>query len=207
MLTAKSLAILRDERYLFTELSFTVQAGDILQIEGPNGSGKTTLLRILAGLVRDHEGDISWCNTPLQKCWENYCKAMSYIGHAASVKPQLTAQENLHWLVGLKQTVNKNQINQALAQMGLRGQEDIILRNLSAGQKRRVLLSRLLLETSKLWLLDEPFTAIDKPGVELLQQLIVKHCEQGGAVILTSHQDLTLRYAQFNRLHIREFAA
>jgi len=167
-----------------------VGAGEVLQIEGPNGSGKTTLLRVLTGLSEAAEGEVRWCGEPIRKVREDYCRNMQYLGHAAGIKQALTAQENLRWYAALAGLDFEDQINDTLAKVGLRGYEDVPCYTLSAGQQRRVNLARLYLLPAKLWILDEPFTAIDKSGVKAIEELLIHQSQQGGAVILTTHQDL-----------------
>lgn len=180
----------RDHRVLFESLDVDVGAGEILQIEGPNGSGKTTLLRVLTGFSEATEGEVLWCGEPLRKVRENYHQHMQYLGHAAGIKQALTAQENLRWYAALAGLDCDNRLDDALDRVGLRGYEDVPSYTLSAGQQRRVNLARLYLLPAKLWILDEPFTAIDKSGVQAIEELLIHQAQQGGAVILTTHQDL-----------------
>jgi heme exporter protein A len=182
LLAAQSLSLVRGGRELFRELSLDVYAGQLWQIEGTNGAGKTSLLRILCGLSRyGFEGRVLRHSPQL------------YLGHQSAVKALLTPRENLAWHVSGDGSYTDQQIEAALAGVGLYGYEDVPSHTLSAGQHRRVNLARLLLSNSPLWLLDEPFTAIDKSGVDELQALLGKHVEAGGAVVLTSHQVLQVR--------------
>lgn len=183
LLAARALTLSRGGRELFCDLSFEVCASEIVQIEGPNGAGKTSLLRILAGLSRyGYEGNVERAGLQL------------YIGHKSAVKAQLTPRENLALHVGGEGSHENAAIDDALAKVGLYGYEDLPSHTLSAGQHRRVNLARLYLSRSPLWLLDEPFTAIDRAGVEQLQSLFVEHAGGGGAVVLTSHQSLAVDY-------------
>jgi heme exporter protein A len=160
-----------------------VWPGHLLQIEGANGAGKTSLIRILAGLSRyGFEGQV-----------ERHAPLL-YLGHHAGVKALLTPRENLAWHVAGEDDYSDGQIEDALARVGLYGYEDVPSHALSAGQHRRVNLARLYLSQSPLWLLDEPFTAIDKSGVLELEALLVQHVERGGAVVMTSHQTLQVTY-------------
>jgi heme exporter protein A len=177
LLAAQSLSLVRGGRELFHDLSFGVYAGQLWQIEGANGAGKTSLLRILCGLSRyGFEGAV------LRQC------AHLYLGHQSAVKALLTPRENLAWHVSGDGCNSDLQIEAALSGVGLYGYEDVPSHTLSAGQHRRVNLARLLLSKAPLWLLDEPFTAIDKRGVEELQSLLGAHVDAGGAVVMTSHQ-------------------
>ncbi len=192
MLEVNNLFCERDERVLFDKLHFNIKAGEILQIEGQNGSGKTTLLRILSGLLDAFEGDILWQKKPLDEVREDYYQAMLYVGHLAGVKATLTPEENLTWMMQLSPHLNKLTVYQALEKVGLYGFEDVPCHSLSAGQQRRVGLARLYLSSAPLWILDEPFTALDKKGVAEKETLIAKHLDRGGAVILTTHHLLKI---------------
>lgn len=182
----------RDERILFDQLSFEAEAGEIVQIEGQNGSGKTTLLRILAGLSRNYEGDLYWCDEPMADCVEDFRESLLYFGHQPGVKATLTPEENLRWYAAMHPTIDLNKLAMALEKVGLTGFEDAPCHTLSAGQNRRVSLARLYLSSAPLWILDEPFTAIDKRGVAEKEALITRHAEQGGLVILTTHHELKM---------------
>ena len=197
LLEAKSLLCERDDRILFEELSFAIHAGDITQVEGPNGSGKTTLIRILCGLATAYEGQLFWRGMPMNRCREQFCQQHIYFGHLTGVKAPLSAEENLRWMAqcrgsSLDGLDLERAVNQALAKVGLQGFEDAPVYTLSAGQKRRVALARLFLEPVPLWVLDEPFTAIDKHGVIELESIIEQHAKQGGAVVLTTHHELSI---------------
>ena len=183
LLAAHSISLERGGRELFQNLSFDVLPGHLLQIEGPNGAGKTSLIRILAGLSRyGFDGRVS------------RHVALLYLGHHPAVKGLLTPRENLAWHVAGESQYSDEQIEVALAKVGLYGYEDVPSHALSAGQHRRVNLARLYLSRCPLWLLDEPFTAIDKTGVLELEALLVRHVEAGGAVVMTSHQALQVSY-------------
>lgn len=190
LLRAENLFCERDDRVLFDGLSLAVEAGEIVQIEGANGSGKTTLLRILSGLSNHYEGRLYWRGEPVDEVVEQFRSELLYFGHHPGVKALLTPEENLRWYQALHPSLEFGDIGHALEQVGLRGFEDVPCHTLSAGQHRRVSLARLYLSRAPLWILDEPFTAIDKRGVAAKEALIRRHVEQGGAVILTTHQDL-----------------
>lgn len=182
----------RDDRVLFESLSFEVNAGDVLQVEGQNGSGKTTLLRILSGLSRHFEGDIYWQGQLLDECASEYRESLLYFGHQPGVKAVLTPRENLLWYASMHPKIDLKKLDHALEKVGLSGYEDSACHTLSAGQNRRVSLARLYLSSAALWILDEPFTAIDKRGVAEKEALITAHAEQGGIVILTTHHELAM---------------
>ena len=186
------LACERDERELFSAVSFCLQPGDVLQVAGPNGAGKTSLLRIMAGLMPATAGYISFAEKSIlsgsgREYWR---RNLLYIGHAPAVKSALTAEENLSWLCALTRPVSSEAIWQALDQVGLRGFEDVPCRQLSAGQQRRVALARLYLPGAPIWILDEPFTALDQAGVVTLEQHIMSFAASGGTVVLTTHHSL-----------------
>jgi heme exporter protein A len=186
LLTAESLSLERGGRQLFDGLSFEVLPGQLIQIDGANGAGKTSLLRILAGLSRyGFEGQISRPVVPL------------FLGHQSAVKGLLSPRENLAWHIAGAAEPSDAEIDDALARVGLYGYEDTPSHALSAGQHRRVNIARLFLSSSPLWLLDEPFTAIDAAGITAIEALLRQHLEGGGAVVLSSHQPLqTLEQVQ-----------
>lgn len=198
LLKVENLAFERDDSCLLEKVNLTLNPGEILQIEGANGSGKTTLLRLLTTALQPSAGSILYNGEVLSKCRYQYLSDMLYIGHQPAVKLTLTAEENLRWMVnaasGENSTAKANQlgIQDALNAVGLSGYTDIPCYALSAGQHRRVALARLMITEAALWYLDEPFTAIDKQGVSFLESRLQEHLNQGGAVVLTSHQDLTL---------------
>lgn len=192
LLKVEQLYCERDDRILFEDLGFSLSAGDVVQIEGQNGSGKTTLLRILAGLSRNYEGTIFWKGEPISDVVEDFRQSLLYFGHQPGVKAVLTPLENLAWYAAMHPTIDRRQVTEALAQVGLQGYEDVPCHMLSAGQNRRVSLARLYLSSAPLWILDEPFTAIDKRGVAAKEALIAQHAERGGSVILTTHHELAM---------------
>ena len=163
-----------------------------MQLEGPNGAGKTTLLRVIAGLLPLAEGQLTWQGQNLAKAEikEDFNQNLVFLGHQPGIKPELSTLENLSWFAGLEGITDEVLLVQALAAVGLAGYEGQLSHQLSAGQKRRVALARLLVTRRKLWLLDEPFTALDKQAVANLKQLFMHHCSQGGSIILTSHHAL-----------------
>lgn len=192
-LSASSLGVTRDGSVLFESLAFLLRSGQLCRIEGPNGSGKTTLLRILSGLASEHEGDVLWQDMPLHQVREHYNASLLYLGHRTGIKAALTPLENMYafWgMTGAKGHDADACCQQALAKVGLEAYVHTPVCQLSAGQQRRVALARLHLHFVPLWLLDEPFTAIDHHSALQLEQWIRTHCAQGGAVMLTSHQSL-----------------
>ncbi|WP_261815587.1 cytochrome c biogenesis heme-transporting ATPase CcmA [Vibrio gallicus] len=191
MLQINELTAIRDERVLFENLSFCVKAGDLIQVEGRNGTGKTTLLRIIAGLGDKESGSIEWNGESIFSERDAFHQDLLFLGHQTGVKRDLNAFENLSFYLQMtNQYFPEQQIWQALTKVGLAGREDVPVAQLSAGQQRRVALARLWLSKHPLWILDEPLTAIDKQGVSVLEQLFLQHTEQGGMVLLTTHQDM-----------------
>lgn len=193
MLTASALSCVRGERRLFSGLDLAVGPGEWLHVQGENGAGKTSLLRILAGLSPAAEGEIRWQGEPIKALAEDYRRHLLFLGHHGAVKEELTPLENLTLAAQLDGTaLNETEALTALARFGLRGREDLPVRFLSAGQKRRVLLARLAVRKATLWILDEPFTALDVKAVAMLSGLIIEHVTGGGIAILTSHQSIPL---------------
>lgn len=203
MLEVNNLECIRGDRSLFTELSFRLKSGELLHLLGHNGSGKTTLLRTLCGLIKPNQGVVSWKGKNIRRQREEFAEEMQFIGHLNGIKADLTAVENLRILCRLDSfDVSDDELWQALEKMGLYGHEDLAVGVLSQGQKRRVTLARLLLTKSPLWLLDEPFTALDKAAIDFLQTVIADHIENGGMVILTTHQDVGLTTGEVKQLRL-----
>ncbi|MGZ4959969.1 MAG: cytochrome c biogenesis heme-transporting ATPase CcmA [Methylomonas sp.] len=198
-LAVSDLACRRDDRLLFSGLNFTLLPGQVLLLEGSNGSGKTSLLRILCGFREADAGKISWCGSDIKE--SSYYADMAYVGHADGTKKELTVLENLRFALALSMPGHYS-IEEALIKVQLAGYDDNSVHTLSAGQKRRLSLARLLITHNILWILDEPFTSLDRQGIELIETLIVNHVEQGGMAILTSHHDLTLSHMSLQRIHL-----
>jgi heme exporter protein A len=199
LLRADELTCIREDRLLFEQLSFDVSPGDIIQIEGPNGTGKTSLLRILAGLSQPYSGAVHYQGESIGDCREEYNQDLLFLGHLPGVKGEMTAQENLSFNLAMH-GIATDAVEETLAKVNLYGFEDAFANHLSAGQHRRISLARLWQSTAKLWILDEPFTAIDKAGVKVLEQLFLDHAQRGGAVVLTTHQDLSFSGEHFKKV-------
>lgn len=192
-LRAQQISYSRSEIILFNNLSFALQAGELLQIAGPNGCGKTTLLRILCGLIAPSEGEIFWCNKSINQDRNAYLTTLIYLGHRVALKAGLTIYENLALVAAMANTQQMLSITDVLQQVGLIDQKNNFAHTLSAGQQRRVMLAKLLLIKTKLWILDEPFTALDQNGAALTELLLTTHVAQGGLAIITSHQPFELK--------------
>lgn len=180
----------RDDAPLFAPLSFAVEPGSLVQLEGANGVGKTSLLRCVAGLSSRWAGELLWCGAPLAKRRLELATASVYLGHATGLKAVLSPRENLLWWAGLRGIDASPEAEPALARAGLAGFEDAPCYQLSAGQQRRAALARLFVARASLWILDEPFTAIDRHGSAELEGWLAAHADVGGAVLFTTHQPL-----------------
>ena len=193
MLRVSDLSCVRGDRALFTGVHFDVEPGEWLHVRGANGCGKTSLLRLLAGLSQPAQGEIHWHGEPVNRDAGGFRSDLLYLGHHAAVKEELTAIENLQLASELDGiALSREDALAALKRFGLQGREDLPVRFLSAGQKRRVLLARLLARKARLWILDEPFTALDTRAVQMLGGLIGEHVAGGGMAIVTSHQQIPI---------------
>ncbi|MGK0272718.1 MAG: heme exporter protein A [Cocleimonas sp.] len=193
----------RGDKKLFSDLSFVLKSKQLMRIEGQNGTGKTTLLRTLCGLYQPDKGEVLWNNISIKKQAEEYLKDLFYLGHSNAIKADLSALENLR--INTSLTGNKYSeavLLQTLNDIGLFGSEYKPAAHLSQGQKRRVALAGLLLSNAKLWILDEPFVALDGFAVKLLQDVIAKHVEDDGMVVLTTHQEVPLTSGEILRVSL-----
>lgn len=193
MLEAQSLECVRDDRLLFSGLSFSVSDAEVMQIEGHNGSGKTSLLRIICGLRQPEAGQVMWQGESIKSNRESYYENMVYIGHLPCIKADLTVLENVRSLLDTRSLALADSIIEtALENVGLASYEDVQGKALSSGQRRRILLAFLELAQAKLWILDEPLTALDVQGVDLMESMILDHRQAGGSVIFTTHHGMQL---------------
>jgi heme exporter protein A len=193
MLEARALTCVRGEKQLFSGLNLTVSAGECLHVRGENGVGKTSLLRLLTGLSKPESGEVLWNGLAISQESAHYHSGLLFLGHRDALKEDLTALENLQLYAAIDDIqLPEDKALAALWRFGLRSREHLPVNCLSAGQKRRVLMARMLTRQAKLWILDEPFNALDVHAVQALQGLIAEHIEQGGLVVMTSHQEVSL---------------
>jgi heme exporter protein A len=203
MLEAIDLGCTRGDRRLFKGLSFVLSPGELIELRGPNGSGKTSLLRILTGLAAPAEGEIRWQGKSLRSLGEEYSGAVAYLAHQNGVKDELSAIENLRVSCGVAgNRLKANDAQVILEQVGLRRQQNLPARSLSAGQRRRVALARLLTSRSTLWMLDEVLTSLDDTAIELSRRFISAHLSNGGMAIIATHQDLGLSAKRVQRIEL-----
>ncbi|MFO1407443.1 MAG: cytochrome c biogenesis heme-transporting ATPase CcmA [Steroidobacteraceae bacterium] len=202
LLEARSINAWRGDRHILKDVSFTVRAGEFLKITGPNGVGKTTLLRVVCGLLPAESGQIHWCGRPVGGARDEFHAQLGYLGHPNSLKADLTARENLRFLAGLRQDLTPRDVDGALERVGILSRGDLPARSLSAGQKRRLALARLLLAEASLWVLDEPVTNLDAAGISLVEELVQDHVGQGGLALAAVHQKLLDGSPHLRRLEL-----
>ena len=204
VLRADALACVRGDRQIFSGVSFNLPAGTLLHVLGPNGSGKTSLLRIVCGLLGPAAGEVSWDGRPIRALGDNYHAAFAYIGHLNGIKDELDAAENLTLTARLAELpANADAVSDALQGYGLAECRHLPCKLLSQGQKRRVALARLQLSGMRpLWILDEPFTALDATGIGHTRSLIEAHLAGGGLVLLTTHQEIAVAAPSMQRLEL-----
>ena len=203
MLEVVDLVCERGERRLFQDLSFTLSAGELLYVPGPNGSGKTTLLRTLCGLAMPEAGEVRWKGQNIRRLDEEYHREMAYVGHLNGVKDELTAFENLR-VVGRLNGVaaSEERALEALRRLELTACAELPGKVLSQGRKRRVALARLLLAPMALWIMDEPFNALDVKAVGMIQGVLSEHLDNGGMVVLTTHQEVEIISHRARHVHL-----
>jgi heme exporter protein A len=206
ILEAHALECVRDDRTLFSNLGFRLERGQALILEGRNGSGKTSLLRILCGIRLPDAGTITWDETDISKLGPDYHVHTAYVGHRDGIKLDLTPLENLAMARALGKP-NDTTLEEALGKVDLYGFEDVLTRNLSAGQQRRLALARLLVTDTVLWILDEPFTSLDTDGIKTIEKLLDQHTTNGGMLAVTSHHAVNLANTTIQRINLSELAA
>jgi heme exporter protein A len=200
-LAGEGLECTRDDRVLFTGLDFSVDSGGALLVEGRNGTGKTTLLRMICGIRRPDAGELRYDGECIFSLGSDYHTHMAYVGHMDGIKRELTAEENLRVADALGRP-GRMSIAAALERVRLAGFEDVQANKFSAGQRRRLALARLLVSKAELWVLDEPFTSLDRHGVKLVEELMAEHIAEGGMLAVTSHHDVDLGAADVLRLDL-----
>jgi heme exporter protein A len=201
MLEAINLGCVRGDRLLFEGLSFSLDRGEVVELRGANGAGKTSLLRILAGLASPAEGEIRWDGKSIRSLGEEYSGTVAYLAHQNGVKDELSAIENLRITSGVAgNPLDRSRARMILEQVGLTRQQNLPARALSAGQRRRVALARLLASAAVLWILDEVLTSLDETAVKLSRQFIADHLAKGGMAIIATHQDLNLANDRIQRI-------
>ena len=202
-LSTNDLSAVRGERLLFKQLNFSLKNGTVLYLQGANGTGKTTLLRMLCGLSKPYSGVINWCGNNINDLAEEFHQQVVYIGHLPGIKEDLTALENLQFSLALTgELFNLAQANEVLNMLGLARGLHLPTRMLSQGQKRRVALARLWLQDLPLWILDEPFTALDVDATKFLKQKIERFANAGGIAVLTTHQEMLIDAPNFMQLRL-----
>ena len=191
-LCVEKVHVWRGDRHVLRGVSLELHPGELMHVSGPNGTGKTTLLRVVSGLLRPEKGSVAWLGRSIAAAAAEYQAALAYASHEPALKSDLTALENLRFTVGLKRRVTAAELRSSLERTGVGTCADLPARVLSAGQRRRVAMARVLAFQADLWLLDEPYTNLDGSGSSLLSTLLAEHVGQGGVALVVAHHDLNL---------------
>jgi heme exporter protein A len=186
--------IWRGDRHVLKGVSMQAGPGELVHVAGPNGTGKTTLLRVITGLLHPEQGRVTWCAKAINRTRAEYLEQLAYLSHEPALKGDLTALENLRFAVGLRRRISSVELGEALSRAGVAHCAGLPARALSAGQRRRVAMARVLAMRASLWLLDEPFTNLDKQGAELVSELLLAHVRGGGLAVVVAHQDLRVEW-------------
>jgi heme exporter protein A len=189
-LCVEKVHVWRGDRHVLQGVSAQVQPQELMHISGPNGTGKTTFLRVVSGLLRPEQGTVTWQGQSITAIRTDYQAALAYASHEPALKGDLTALENLRFAVGLKRRSTVEELRAALARTGVAGCADLPARVLSAGQRRRVAMARVLAMRATVWLLDEPYTNLDAAGSELISDLLQTHVAGGGLALVVAHHEL-----------------
>jgi len=201
-LCVEKVHVWRGDRHVLRGVSLEVHRGELMHVSGPNGTGKTTLLRVVSGLLRPEKGSVAWQGRSIAAAAAEYQDALAYASHEPALKSDLTALENLRFTVGLKRRVTAAELRSSLERTGVANCADLPARVLSAGQRRRVAMARVLAFRADLWLLDEPFTNLDGSGSSLLSALLAEHVGQGGLALVVAHHELNVA-AQTRKLELQ----
>ena len=191
-LCVEKVHVWRGDRHVLRGVSLELHPGELMHVSGPNGTGKTTLLRVVSGLLRPEKGGVAWLGRPIAATAAEYQAVLAYASHEPALKSDLTALENLRFAVGLKRRVTAAELRASLERTGVGSCADLPARVLSAGQRRRVAMARVLAFQADLWLLDEPYTNLDGSGSSLLSALLAEHVGRGGVALVVAHHDLSL---------------
>jgi heme exporter protein A len=191
-LKVDTVHVWRGDRHVLRGVSMETHPGELLHVSGPNGTGKTTLLRVISGLLRPEQGSVTWLGQSIARNRLEYQAALAYAAHEPALKGDLTALENMHFSVGLKRRTNAAELRAALERTGVAACADLPTRVLSAGQRRRVSLARVLAMRASVWLLDEPYANLDTAGSDLVSELLQAHVRDGGLALVVAHRDLSL---------------
>ena len=191
-LSGENLTLIRGERCLFQDLSFALESGNLLILEGRNGCGKTSLIRAIAGMLSLEEGTVYWDDEPVEKVRQGFHGSLVWLAHRTGLKGDLTLVENLGFERSLRAHFDRDP-EEIYERLGIARLKKLILRSLSAGQQRRVALARMLLADVPLWFMDEPFTNLDREGRVLVMELVEEHCSNGGMCVMAAHQDVDIK--------------
>ncbi len=203
LLEARALHLWRGEKHLLRGVSFALAAGGLLQLVGPNGVGKTSLLRAACGLLPLESGEFVWRGQPIERVRDDFNTQLTYLAHTNALKGDLTAQENLHFELSMRGIVTSPAIAEQLGVLGIGHCAQLPARVLSAGQRRRLGLARVLLSRATLWILDEPTTNLDAAGVVLIEQLMTQHLQSGGAILTAAHHGLLAGHPATRTMELR----